>query len=479
MTQKTLCYYISMKIENIPINETISTAKALLKKEKNISPALRSIFNVLLLIVQVMVGRLRLNSKNSSKPPSSDPNKKKKKKSSSKKPGGQPGRTGVQLKPVDNPNTVKHLKIDRRKLPKGTYSEAPDEKRQVIDFAISIEITEYRAQVLLDGQGKRTVAEFPPFVKRPIQYGPKVKACSVYMSQFQLIPNARVIDYFTEQMGLNISAGSVFNFNQEAYRALEDFERISKERLLASPCLHADETGINVNGKRLWLHTVCSDKWTLFYPHSKRGSEAIEAMGVIPYFQGILCHDHWKPYYKYRCWHSLCNAHHLRELEWSAIEDHQKWAEKLQIFLRDLNETVKNAGGVLELQDSRDYHRCYRALLKKAEEECPLPEREVGQKGRMKKSKSRNLLERLRDFQEDTLRFMEDVHVPFTNNQGENDLRMTKVQQKISGCFRSMEGAQIFCRIRAYLITCRKHEVSATEALECLFAGRLPAFVKG
>jgi len=122
-------------------------------------------------------------------------------------------------------------------------------------------------------------------------YGPKTKATSVYMSQYQLPPYNRIEDYFLDQIGLNISTDSFFNFNQEAFDRLADFEAIAKTKLAASLRANADETGINVNGKRLWLHTVCNDKWTHFYPHQKRGSEAMDEIGIIPAFNGVLCHD--------------------------------------------------------------------------------------------------------------------------------------------------------------------------------------------
>lgn len=434
--------------------------------------------------MQGMLERLSLNSKNSGKPPSTDPNRKKSsanKKSSKRKPGGQPGRIGKQLKPVSEPDNIEVLKIDKRTLPKGDYQDTGFEARQVVDFKVSICVTEYRAQVLVNSKGKRFVADFPSFVTRPIQYGPMTKASSVYMSQFQLIPYNRIKDYFSEQVGLNISAGSFFNFNKEAYGLLERFEQASKEKLIASARINADETGININGKRLWLHTACNDKWTHFYPHHKRGSQAMDIIGILPKFKGILCHDHWKAYYQYNCLHALCNAHHLRELEWSATEDKQKWAAKVIDLLTKLNKRVDAAGGKLSKKQNSYYRKRYKKLLSVAEIECPPPNtiREKGQRGRIKRSKSRNLLERLIHYEEDVLRFMEDIDVPFTNNQGENDLRMTKVQQKISGCFRSEEGALIFCRVRAYLITCRKHDIGATEALETLFKGKLPDFVYG
>ena len=194
----------------------------------------------------------------------------------------------------------------------------------------------------------------------------------------------------------------------------------------------------------------------------------------------MLCHDHWKPYYHYACTHALCNAHHLRELEGAWEQDHQQWAKKMQVLLTELSKAVEDAGGCLPPDEAKRWRLRYRRLLKKAEIECPPPDesQRKGKRGRLKRSKARNLLERLRDFEQDVLRFMEVESVPFTNNQGENDLRMTKVQQKISGCFRSMDGAKIFCRVRSYLSTCRKQGMTATQALTLLFQGKHPSFMK-
>ena len=201
---------------------------------------------------------------------------------------------------------------------------------------------------------------------------------------------------------------------------------------------------------------------------------------VLPRFTGILCHDHWKPYFQLGCLHSLCNAHHLRELTFAEEQDHQVWAKHMRELLNSINEAVKAHGGTLPDSVAASYIGQYRTQLNLAELECPPPisEKMPGQRGRIKRSKSRNLLERLINYEQETLRFMTDVHVPFTNNQGENDIRMTKVHQKISGCFRSLEGANIFCRVRSYLSTCRKNDVSASVALALLFEGKLPDFIQ-
>lgn len=207
-------------------------------------------------------------------------------------------------------------------------------------------------------------------------------------------------------------------------------------------------------------------------------------MNVIPRFTGILCHDHWKPYYRYtECAHSLCNAHHLRELEYAHDKDKQQWAKAMRDLLLNINQAVKAAGGCLPKRKQTFYRKDYQKILDDAEIECPPPDesqRKKGQRGKLKRSKSRNLLERFRDFSDDVLRFMTEDVVPFTNNQAENDIRMTKVQQKISGCFRSAEGAVTFCRVRSYLSSCRKQNLSATQALTSLFEEKLPGiFAKG
>jgi transposase len=283
-------------------------------------------------------------------------------------------------------------------------------------------------------------------------------------------------------MNIPISAGSIFNFNKEAYELLEKFESISKSRLIQAHVLNADETGINVNKKTIWLHCASNPLWSYFFPHEKRGTDAMNAMGILPIFTGTLVHDHWKPYYTYSCLHALCNAHHIRELEYAAVEDKQIWASSMQTLLLEINDAIKaQDNGTLTKNLCTRYEKKYDQIIADGEVECPLPETPIieGKKkrGRVEKSKSRNLLERLRDYKGDTLRFMHDPLVPFTNNAGENDLRMTKVQQKVSGCFRSMEGAKIFCRIRGYILSCQKHDVKITDALALLFQGKMPAFI--
>lgn len=468
-----------MKLDNIDVDAAINDAKDLIEQERDLSPALRSALGVLLLLVSLLLKRTTLNSRNSSKPPSADPNRLKSTRVKSNKPSGaQLGHVGKTLTKVANPDVIKVIKFDRCKLPKGEYIDRGFETRQVFDIDITRIVTEYQAQVLEDAHGKRFVAPFPDDITQAAQYGQQLKAHAVYLSQHQLLPYKRIQQYFEDQLQIPLSEGSLYNFNVKAFDNLARFDELSKKQLTQSTLAHADETGININGKRHWLHCASNDAWTNYFPHAKRGTLAMDEMGILPEFQGVLCHDHWKPYYRYDCQHALCNAHHLRELTRASEQDQQAWAQQMRQLLKEINRAVDQAGGVLSTNDAKHYRQRYGQILQIAQSECPPPIQVPGQvkRGRLKRSKARNLLERLINYEDDVLRFMENKSVPFTNNRGENDIRMIKVQQKISGCFRSERGAQMFCRIRGYLSTCRKQGITASEAMAHVFEGTLPVF---
>lgn len=469
-----------MNVENIDVNQTIKKARQLLQKEKGLSPAFKALVEVLILLVSILTNRLGLNSRNSHIPPSKEPLRYRRTKSPCrrKKPGGQKGHDGTTLEKIDDPDEIEDILIDRSTLPPGHYENAGFETRQVFDMKISLHVKEYRAEILKNQNGKEFIAAFPESVVCAAQYGHEVQAQSVYLSQFQLIPLARVQDHFEHQVGLNLSKGSIANFNREAYARLEPFTAWVKKQLLSSPVNHCDETSIRVGCQTFWLHNLSNDKFTFYHPDPQRGKPATDHMGILPQYQGIICHDHWKPYYRYdSLFHALCNAHHLRELERAYEQEAQSWAKKMQAFLIKLNKKVEQAGGILPEAQIIRYQKQYRTILEKGEKECPVASKISGKRGRTKQSFSRNLLERFKNFEDDTLRFMTSKDVPFTNNQAERDLRMTKVQQKISGCFRSLEGAKVFCRIRAFLSTCQKNNVSPTDALRNLFQGKLPNFI--
>ena len=228
-------------------------------------------------MVKLLSNRVGLNSKNSSKPPASDPNRlKTSRKKSDKKPGGQRGHTGTTLKQIDEPDEIEAINIDRSTLPRGRYKQVGVEKRQVFDIYIARNVIEYQAQILENDQGARFVASFPEGVTKAVQYGNSLKSHAVYMSQYQLQPYQRIQDYFSEQLQIPISQGSIFNFNLEAFNKLTEFNDIIKDKLSQSSRIHVDETGININGKRHWLHCASNDLWTDFFSSSKawvRGDE--------------------------------------------------------------------------------------------------------------------------------------------------------------------------------------------------------------
>lgn len=454
-----------MTIKNINIEDTIKQVKESMEADKSLSPVLRNLINVLILVIELLSEKIGMNSSNSSLPPSSDrakkkrgKDKKKRKKKTDKNPGGQPGHEGKTLEQYEDPDETIEISIDRRTLPKNVaFKSGEVEKRQVINLIVDFEITEYQAEVLLGDDGSRYVADFPAHINKAIQYGPSVKSLAVYMNNYQLIPYKRVKELFRDQFGLDISTGSLYNFNKEAYELLAPFELDLLLKLKKATVLYADETGININNQLHWLHVLSTESLTFYYPHTKRGQEAIREMNVIPEYAGILCHDHWKPYLGFKCMHALCNAHHLRELEWVVEFKKQKWAKSLIKFLTKLRDEVEECGGELpkEIQIRRE--KRYNQIIAAGKLECPIILPAKGsRKKRVAQTKERNLLDRLNNYIDQTLLFMKSKEVPFTNNQAERDLRMMKVHQKISGQFKSMSGAKHFARIRSFLMTNKK-----------------------
>jgi transposase len=234
-------------------------------------------------------------------------------------------------------------------LPHGFYKEVGYETRQVVDIEFKRVVTEFQAQILENECGKRFIAPFPDGVNSRIQYGNGLKAHAVYLSQYQLLPYDRIREYFTDQLDIPLSSGSLYNFINSTFSMLEELNvlDIIKSNLKKEKVLHADETGININGKRQWLHNASSLKWTYLAAHEKRGHDAMDEIGILPHFKGVMCHDHWKPYYRYDCQHSLCNAHHLRELTRANEQDGQVWAETMRIFLVSLNQSVLHEDSII------------------------------------------------------------------------------------------------------------------------------------
>lgn len=419
------------------------------------------------------------NSQNSNKPPSSDglskPNSKSLRTRSGRKPGGQPGHPGRTLQRVKNPDHIFILGLEV--CPKchghglGKERVLGYESRQVFDLPERpLAVTEHRAEIKSCPHcGEEVRANFPAGVSAPVQYGPRFQSLMVYLNQQQLLPYDRLAQVCEDLFGQPLSAGTLATANERAYEKLTPFAQALVNQLPQAPVVHLDESGLRVQGTLHWLHVASTAKLTFYGVHPKRGTEAMDAFGIIGACRQWVVHDHWKPYFAYQeCLHALCNQHLLRELKFLWEEQHEVWAQQLSHLLLEFHRQRQHHGELNERQFKRALKR-YRRIVRRGRYRHP---RLASGQGRCAQSKAANLLDRLENFDLCVLAFLFDERVPFTNNQGEQDIRMIKVRQKISGCFRTLRGAQIFCRIRSYLSTCRKQGRNLWEAIQEAIVGR-------
>jgi transposase len=311
-----------------------------------------------------------------------------------------------------------------------------------------------------------------------VQYGPAFGALAVYLVQQQLLPYERACETIEDLIGPTMTVGTLKSLIERCAESLEPVEAQIKEHLRKAGVLHQDETGLYVMGKRVWMHVSATSTLTHYAVHAKRGSEAVEAIGILPGFEGISVHDGWTSYWLSACLHALCNVHHLRELTCLHEQHQQEWAGEMKTLLCLMNEAVQQAkaAGLKQLDsiEVADWKAQYGAVLQQGWQANP-PDPPAGEgaakRGQRKQSPARNLLDRLSNHQDAVLRFLENFSVPFDNSEAERDIRMVKVQQKISGGFRSLAGAEAFCRIRGYLSTLRKQGGQVVTALELALAG--------
>jgi transposase len=447
--------------------------------------------------------RLGKNSRNSSKPPSSDGlakppannSKKKNKRSlrrrSGRKPGGQPGHEGARLERVEVPDDRVEYEPDCCESCGGDLQgaervEEGEECRQVFDLPeeIALRVIEHVAVCrCCEDCGTVSAGSFPEGVRAPVQYGPGVHALGVYLHVFQHIPYDRARQLIFDLTGADVSTASITAWVDQAARRLTEFDEQLRQLLCKAPVVNFDETGARIAGRLGWIHSASTDTLTRYTAHAKRGTEAMDNAGVLPDFEGVAVHDGYKPYQSYeQAIHALCSGHHLRELL-AAEEQGQSWASAMSCLLLDSNEQVEQAKAAgleaLAADLLADLHVCYRAVIALAYEQNPGLAANAHK--RMKRTDAQNLLLRLDQRQHEALRFAHDFRVPFTNNLAEQDIRMVKLQQKISGSWRTDDGAKRYMRVRSYISTARKQGQRPIDVLAQLASGRawMPAPAPG
>ena len=433
--------------------------------------------------------RLNMNSRNSSKPPSSDglnkPAPKSLRIAGQRPTGGQKSHPGRTLSQSTEPDTIvvhdapKKCQACQRKLPFAYVGET----RQVFDLPVlQFEVTEHRAMQAICACGHVHTAQFPTSVNAPVQYGPRAQAAMVHLNFNHAVSVQRTAGLMKDFFDLPVSQASVIKATKTGANILQPTVQTIGQGIVRSAVAHADESGLRVARTLHWLHVLASDTLTWMGCHPKRGGEAFESLALLQQFKGVLVHDGWLPYKALECQHALCNQHHLRELTYLLEEQEQAWAGDMIELLRHANHTdnVNCADGKMPHYDSqkyqnevRDLRDLYAAILAQAQTDNPIAP-STGKRGRTKQSKATNLIGRLRDYSDDVWRFMTQPNVPFTNNLAEQAVRMPKVKQKVSGCFRTLQGAQTYCVIRSYCATMHKQGAHVFEALVDAFKGAPP-----
>lgn len=429
--------------------------------------------------------RLAQNSRNSSRPPSSDglskPPPKSLRRPSGRKPGGQEGHPGGHLEAVVVPDEI----IDHiPRMCEGCHADLCEGEevghlaRQVFDLPeIGLRSSEHRAHTRRCRCGHETTAGFPDGVGAPTQYGPRLRALGLYLVGYQHLPYGRAARLMSDWLGAPISTGTLAAFMSRSGEDLAPFLDEVHAQITASPVAYFDETGARAAGKLRWLFCSSTRRATFYSLHDRRGFAGLDHAGVLPNFTGVAVHDGFKPYRNYpNAQHALCNVHHRRELlgviEQAAGDPKQAWAVQMDTFLRELHATVEQARASgrdrLEPDELAGHEAAYEQIIALGNNHNPAGTIPTGKRGLIRQTLARNLLVRLDRDREAVLRFAHDFRVPFDNNQAERDIRMIKLQQKISGCWRTITGAEAFLALRAYLSTANKQHQPTVGTLTAL-----------
>ena len=325
-----------------------------------------------------------------------------------------------------------------------------------------------------------TRARFPHQMPGPLQYGHGIKAYVVHLLVAQMLSLKRAAQSVHTLIGQAISEATLLNYIMQLHHALADWESRAIERLLTMPAMHVDETSLRVDRKNHWIHVYSGGDITLKRLHRKRGCEAIEAIGIIPRYEGIAVHDCWASYLSYdHCDHALCGAHLLRELTFIVDAHDYAWAKRMKrLLLNACHEVAQRDDKRLSDDEYKAIQKRYRTILTQGARELPpIPPRQNGQRGKVAKSDAHNLCERMNKHESAVLLFAKHPDVAFTNNRAERDLRMSKVKQKVSGCFRTRKYAEAYCRISSYLQSMAYQGYNPLVAIQIALAGRAADYV--
>ncbi len=431
--------------------------------------------------------KLNKNSKNSSKPPSTDgyskPSPKSLRTPSGKKPGGQDGHDGSYLSIVSKPDEViQHMPSKCENCPHREECQSHayvTETRNVVDINVSANVTAHEV-LAIDCPYAHEVLEgsFPENVKAPVQYGNNLSALVVALNTVGALSVNRTNEILSGVFNIPIATGTIVSMVNRCADAVTDTVTEIADKLMEAYVTHCDETGTRVDKKTRWVHVMSSDLLTYLFLHDKRGKTAINEEGLLTRYNGIAVHDCWSSYWSCdgNFTHAVCCAHILRELN-GVIENHpeQEWAQRFIDLLLSMKKVVDKAKAngkeSLSPYHLNKFSKLYEEIIQKAYEENSLPESSQRKRGRKKKGKVRSLIERLDNLREDICRFSTDFAVPFDNNQAERDIRMVKTKTKVSGCFRSINGAKSYLKIMSYIGTAKKHGMNAYAAIREAISG--------
>lgn len=462
-----------------------SEFERLLAKGK-ISPEIHALFHAMMTLFELLVAifmekTTKKDNKNSSKP-SSQTSKDETATGQSGSKGKGKAENGASFY---NARTVETVQVATVTLCENCGEDLTDtscvghERRTMTDIVFEKVTTHVDAEIKACPLCKtRTKGVFPAAMPGPLQYGPGIKAYVLNLLIAQMLSLNRMQKLMKTLMGKVISEATMLNWVLRLHYALADWEASAIEEILTRPAMHVDETSLRVDKKNHWIHVYSSGDITLKFLHRRRGREAIEKIGVIPRYGGVVIHDCLASYLSYdHCGHGLCGSHLLRELAFIKDANGYRWAANMKRLLQEA--CAKVAGRKRKKLTKAEYGKLqkgYRNILTRGEKELPvIPPRPKGKRGRIAKSDAHNLLDRLKQHETAVLLFAKESYVSFTNNRAERDLRMAKVKQKVSGCFRTQKHAEAYCRISSYLQTMANRGYNPLVALQMAFLGHLGA----